>query len=163
MEKNKSPTSPAILCNYEEAAEFTKDNKYILTGYRKHFDSFSKISRSLFLVHNESFNVWSHLLGVVTLLFVFLYSIFYFSTNKQQITTAISDSWNKFKNEIETVSLPLHHFSHDIKDFVEEKKETVSELVSHVNELANSMVDRLKVKLEEYKRIVAEAIQFLFN
>jgi len=36
-----------------------------LTGYRINFNTFPRILRSLFMLHNESVNVWSHLLGVL--------------------------------------------------------------------------------------------------
>ena len=47
-----------------KAHSFLKDNEYIEKGYRLNFSSTRKIFKSLFMVHNESVNVWSHLIGV---------------------------------------------------------------------------------------------------
>lgn len=59
------------IVTYEKCKhEFLRDNEFIKSGYRMNFDSTKKIMRSLFMFHNESFNVWSHLIGV--LLFVLL-------------------------------------------------------------------------------------------
>ena len=55
--------------------EFLRDNEFIHGGYRLHFNSFSKIMKSLFMFHNESFNVWSHLLGVCIFLALLGYTI----------------------------------------------------------------------------------------
>ena len=51
-----------------------QDNEYIKEGYRVGFNTVRKVLRSLFMIHNETTNVWSHLLGA--LLFVgFLFYI----------------------------------------------------------------------------------------
>lgn len=52
-----------------------KDNDKIHTGYRINFNSISKLLKSLFMVHNESVNIWSHL--VPLLVFVCLLVSFY--------------------------------------------------------------------------------------
>jgi hypothetical protein len=41
------------------------DNKYILHGYRINFNTVGRILRSLFMIHKETVNVWSHLIGVL--------------------------------------------------------------------------------------------------
>lgn len=50
-------------------------NEYILHGYRVHFHSYPQLLRSVFRWHNETTNIWSHLLGVL----VFLGLIVYFA------------------------------------------------------------------------------------
>jgi len=40
------------------------DNEYVIHGYRIGFSSKRKLARSLFMLHNESVNVWTHLIGV---------------------------------------------------------------------------------------------------
>lgn len=47
---------------------FLHDNDFIHSGYRLYFNTSRKILKSLFMWHNECFNIWSHLLGL--LLFV---------------------------------------------------------------------------------------------
>jgi hypothetical protein len=53
-----------------------RDNEYILRGYRIGFNTKAKILKSIFMLHNESVNVWSHLIGV----FVFIALLIYTST-----------------------------------------------------------------------------------
>ena len=40
-------------------------NKYIVTGYRVNYDSWKQILHSLFEWHNETVNIWTHLVGFV--------------------------------------------------------------------------------------------------
>jgi predicted membrane channel-forming protein YqfA (hemolysin III family) len=56
-----------------DAEPWMVNNKHILSGYRVGYDTKWKAFLSLFQVHNETANVWSHLIG--TLLFV--YYLFY--------------------------------------------------------------------------------------
>ena len=61
----------------DEALDYTKDNEYILRGYRIGFHSIKSVLRSLFICHNETANVWSHLIGV----FIFMALIVYICTS----------------------------------------------------------------------------------
>lgn len=56
------------------APAFLQDNEFILRGYRIGFNSRPKILKSLFLLHNETVNVWSHLIGVIVFLGLLIYT-----------------------------------------------------------------------------------------
>ena len=58
---------------WEEAPEYLRDNEYIRKGYRINFNSVKRVAKSLFMLHNESMNVWSHLCGVILFLFLITY------------------------------------------------------------------------------------------
>ena len=45
-----------------DAPEYTKDNTHVVTGYRKQMDVWQALL-SLFTWHNETLNIWSHLLA----------------------------------------------------------------------------------------------------
>lgn len=53
-----------FIGTWDDAPAFLQDNEYIHTGYRVSFNTVRRILRSLFMAHNESVNVWSHLVGV---------------------------------------------------------------------------------------------------
>lgn len=61
------------LCDSDEAPEWTKGNPFIIGGYRAHYTP-SMCFRSLFSLHNETGNVWTHLTG----LFVYISLTLYF-------------------------------------------------------------------------------------
>jgi len=68
--KAKKEDLPYFIGTIEEAEQFYRVNPYILTGYRVNFNSFRRLFRSLFMLHNETINIWTHLIG--GLIFIFL-------------------------------------------------------------------------------------------
>lgn len=50
------------LLTFNNIPDFLRDNEYITTGYRANW-SLKDTGISLFQLHNETFNIWTHLLG----------------------------------------------------------------------------------------------------
>lgn len=50
-----------VVC-FEDLPTWMQSDPYIRQGYRKQLGSFSKCYESLFYLHNETVNIWSHLL-----------------------------------------------------------------------------------------------------
>ncbi|CAD8136735.1 unnamed protein product [Paramecium pentaurelia] len=59
---------------YNEAPSYTLDNKYLLTGYRINYNTLGLALKSMFHKHNETCNIWSHLLPLFLFLGLFIYS-----------------------------------------------------------------------------------------
>lgn len=59
------PTAKAVLINWDKLPDWQRDNEYILSSYRVASYSFKASLRSLLQVHNETVNIYSHLLGAV--------------------------------------------------------------------------------------------------
>lgn len=76
---------------WHEIAPWQRDNAYITSGYRPASNSYLKSWASLFYVHNESVNIWTHLLGAV---FFFTTSYFLYGELKPRYETAShQDLW----------------------------------------------------------------------
>jgi len=74
-----------------------QDNEYILKGYRVNHTTVSRILRSLFMWHNETCNVWTHLLGSVFFLFLILYAVLGLGLSKtDHVVHAVHDSFYDF-------------------------------------------------------------------
>ncbi|RKU47543.1 hypothetical protein DL546_006186 [Coniochaeta pulveracea] len=75
--KVEDTVSQALLQVWDELPSWRQDNHYILGGYRSTSNSYRRSFASLGYLHNESVNIWSHLLGAVffTTGGVFLYSV----------------------------------------------------------------------------------------
>ena len=84
-EKYEGKTNLVLIGSYYETEEFMKDNEYIKNGYRINCDSLWKCLKSLFVIHNESINIWSHLLGSVFMFFLIFYTMIFITSYKTQI------------------------------------------------------------------------------
>jgi adiponectin receptor len=67
----------ALTVLWQELPSWQQDNQYIHSGYRPASDSFQKSFASLGYLHNESVNIYSHLLGAVgfSILGIVLYTV----------------------------------------------------------------------------------------
>tara|TARA_B110000208_G_scaffold176174_1_gene222335 strand:+ start:930 stop:1817 length:888 start_codon:yes stop_codon:yes gene_type:complete len=74
--------------DYEELPEWYKDNKYVSKGYRDWNRSCMYYFKSIFKWHNETLNIWSHL--IATILFTLL-SIYTFKYNYNIYLTYLGD------------------------------------------------------------------------
>ncbi|KAH7131520.1 mPR-like GPCR protein [Dactylonectria estremocensis] len=58
----------SLLIFWDDLPAWRRDNGYITSGYRQSHSSYAHSFRSLFYLHNETVNIWSHLLGAVVFL-----------------------------------------------------------------------------------------------
>ncbi|KAL3295422.1 hemolysin iii family channel protein [Colletotrichum asianum] len=67
----------ALLILWDDLPHWRRDNAFIISGYRPDSNSYLGSFKSLGYLHNESVNIWSHLLGAVAFLFggTFLYTV----------------------------------------------------------------------------------------
>ncbi|KZM28356.1 integral component of membrane [Ascochyta rabiei] len=70
---------------WHEIAPWQQDNHYITSGYRPQSNSYAKSWKSLFYIHNETVNIYTHLLGAVVFLIT---SYVLFSELKPRYDTA---------------------------------------------------------------------------
>ncbi|KAI2640644.1 HlyIII-domain-containing protein [Hypomontagnella submonticulosa] len=55
----------ALLVLWDDLPAWRRDNHFILSGYRPDSNSYWRSFSSLFYVHNESVNIWTHLFGAL--------------------------------------------------------------------------------------------------
>jgi Haemolysin-III related len=70
----EEPVLKTFIGHLMFAPAFLKDNEYILRGYRIGFNTKKLILRSLFMLHNETVNVWTHLIGVLVFLVLLIWT-----------------------------------------------------------------------------------------
>lgn len=77
--KQTSSTSPpsklktSLTLLWHDIPPWQQDNAYITSGYRPISNSFARSAHSLLYIHNESVNIWTHLLGAACSLLFSLY------------------------------------------------------------------------------------------
>lgn len=64
--RRKNTNRSAFYTTFEQAPSHLRDNKFILRGYRVGHD-FKAALISALKLHNETGNIWSHLVGMLAL------------------------------------------------------------------------------------------------
>ena len=62
-------------CSFGGLPDWMKDNEYLTVGHRPELNSFKECFKSIFGIHSETGNIWTHLIGLVAFLTVAI--IFY--------------------------------------------------------------------------------------
>ena len=61
-----------FIGSYIEAPGHLQDNEFIKYGYRIEHKTCCQVSSSLFTCHNETVNIWTHLIGSIVMLGFFI-------------------------------------------------------------------------------------------
>lgn len=61
----ESKLKQSLTVLWHEIPSWQQDNQYITSGYRPPTNSFRRSFHSLSYIHNETVNIWSHLLGAL--------------------------------------------------------------------------------------------------
>lgn len=76
------------IWSWEDLPRWMQSDPYIRRGYRRQLDSFSACFQSIFYLHNESVNIWSHLLPTLVYLSVLLATDYKILHNGVTLSTA---------------------------------------------------------------------------
>lgn len=57
--------APTLLLAWDDLDEWRRDNAFIISGYRPTSNSYQSSFSSIFTLHNESVNIWTHLAGSI--------------------------------------------------------------------------------------------------
>ncbi|KAL0340169.1 UNVERIFIED_CONTAM: Heptahelical transmembrane protein 2 [Sesamum radiatum] len=94
-EKEKAKSKGRVLLKYEALPEYLKDNEFIRDYYRCEWP-LKDVVLSIFSLHNETFNIWTHLLGFMIFMGMMMMSL----TEKMSIENVMatlfgerSDGW----------------------------------------------------------------------
>ena len=160
--------SQILIGRYEEAPDYLKDNEYIKTGYLLNCHSLSKVFRSLFKCHNETINIWTHLLGALTAVCLIFFTGIYITGNKEKILSVVGYE-NMVKNIKEIISSWVENLN---KDKIEEKQiypssnyfyvdniyEKTKELLKNI--LPNNQISSLLTKyINEVKNLINKILE----
>lgn len=80
--KNQSGSSPsktnALVGTFEQTQSFLQGNIFLKTGYRINQTSFKQLLLSVFKMHNETLNIWIHLIASILAISFIILGIWYF-------------------------------------------------------------------------------------
>ena len=156
------------LGTFEEAEKFMQDNEYIREGYILNCNTFKRTLRSLLMIHNETVNVWSHLVGAIFFFFLIWYTTIFITNLQTQVSNIRSDASlvankaREFKEEssdiMKNVYTSMKEIEYNFKNFYNaEKEEETTVYIRAFNEI-NYIYDELKnyslpVMVSAYKKI----------
>lgn len=64
------------VCHFHHLPNWLQDNDFLTHGHRPPLPSFRACFRSIFRIHTETANIWTHLLGCVAFIGKLICSIF---------------------------------------------------------------------------------------
>lgn len=65
LAKTEKKASKALTVLWNDIPHWLQDNHYIISGYRTPSNSYKKSAASIGHLHNESVNIWTHLIGAI--------------------------------------------------------------------------------------------------
>ncbi|CDW83122.1 adiponectin receptor protein [Stylonychia lemnae] len=107
----------AFIGHIKKAPHYIVDNEYIQRGYRINFNSKSSLCKSLFMLHNESVNVWSHLIGVGCFIGLLIYTLIYLSPLASYFSISSSVPDRESMIDQGRMQVNLHSDLSSIEDF----------------------------------------------
>ena len=108
------------LGTYEEAPKFIQDNEYLKHGYLLHCNTFKKIFKSFLIIHNESVNIYSHLLGAFFFFTLIWYTTFFVTNTKTQIS--------QIKSVASSVAIKAKELKKESPDIMDNIYESMKEI-----------------------------------
>lgn len=109
-EKNNGSILEPFIGGIDEVFhEYHADNPYILKGYRVHFVTVPRILKSLFMIHNESFNTWSHLMGFFAAIALFIVTYLTISEYRLLYEKEIINSSDSVKSIYDSAIILTNH------------------------------------------------------
>ncbi|KAI2623832.1 HlyIII-domain-containing protein [Hypomontagnella submonticulosa] len=123
--KNRMHSRPGLL-TWKNILPWQRDNEFILTGYRRASFSYINSTKSIFAIHNETANIWSHLLGAV-FFGSMLYQYFELGMRSKEIRTQDIIALNVYNFSV-TVCFVLSTIFHTFSDHSQEMHKFGNEL-----------------------------------
>ena len=139
-----------------------RDNEYIIRGYRINFNSPRKILKSLFMIHNETVNVWTHLIGTIFFIMMFFYTAFLIG-KYWSVIEDLHINLNYLRQEMYTIKTPYSdkfHYFDNMTEKIEKSKEIMNDFISLITNRTIDYFDQIEQKLENYKKYISRNINY---
>lgn len=90
--KEKRPRCNGLL---EELPDWMRDNEYIKSRYRIDYETNCEVLSTAFKCHNETVNVWTHLIGSIIMFILALFILM----DYENLKFAAERAWDLFEQE----------------------------------------------------------------
>lgn len=155
-----------IIGRITEAPEHHRDNEFIHSGYRINFNSSKHVLKSLFMIHNESVNIWSHLLGAGLIIILVAYTSIYYQSHKAEIYDILEHKWDGLNDRWKEFSIYLvdkmpsyENFRSDLQIKLKEGQSTFNDYASSFKNKTVHYFNAVDDTLNEYKDYIKAKFQ----
>ena len=111
------------LGSFDEAPKFMQDNEFIKGGYLLNCTSFKKTFKSLFMWHNETINIWSHLLGAIFFFALIFYTSIFITNYNSQL--------NEIKKDISKIESKVEYLYEESTDILNNTYNSIKDIKNH--------------------------------
>lgn len=147
-----------LLMTYENIPSFMRDNPFILGGYRARF-SWSQCLKSMFRLHNETLNVWTHFIGALIFFGLLIHTVNVLSPHGVDRIIGMGDlGGDSFKSSFQNlvrsarshiptvsgVSEAIKHQADSLRENFKGGRETISGIQAQFLHYADSVDHSLK-------------------
>lgn len=98
--KDGSVRHPRCDGLFEDLPEWAKDNENIKSGYRIDYEGTREVVGTLCKCHNETVNIWTHLIGSLVMLTAGILFLVYF----EDVSTVAQKGWTAYETKLRTQS-----------------------------------------------------------
>lgn len=157
--KGEEAADEPIVGKIHDAPEFLRDNEYIHNGYRINFNSYWNIFKSLFVLHNEFVNVWSHILGAIFVILLIFYTSLYIQSHKTQIIEAFDTRWEQFNEDWKQHSTYFQNFTGELKSTLEGGTVYFNEYAGKIKNRTIDYFNSLDDKLNQWEEYIKDKVK----
>lgn len=76
VRKTIDTTKTWVVCHFNHLPKWMQDNEYLHVSHRPQLPSFKECFQSIFRMHSETGNIWTHLIGCLMFLVMAFYVVF---------------------------------------------------------------------------------------
>ena len=114
-EDSETPSAKYYIGGIEDYPKEFFDNEYLRRGYRINFTTWTQISKSIFMWHNETLNIWSHLIGAIVFVGLAVYIAIYYPNMDSENSVMFEAFQSSANNLSEYVNIKLNDIEEQSK------------------------------------------------
>ena len=149
--KNGIVEPPKIVDIYEflKNQQYEVDNDFLHSGWRLNHFKLKDCVSSILTFHNETLNIWTHLIGSIILIIIMIWFVFNLDASK--------DFYVKMGDKIKDMSfeLSLDSMSYSIEIFKENLLEIYQQQSSNIKDVMNSLVTTINSLLSHSQIVLS--------
>lgn len=142
----RAQATQAVLrtVSYTQAPAYMQDNPHIKSGYRVNL-SMKECLQSIFQLHNETFNIWSHLIGFLIFTYLLLFTAVALSPNGIDREKAFEVVNAQLREKLEMYLPDMEHIAHSVAELRDNAIGTTERIQENFHQAQEDMVVKVRM------------------